>query len=126
MMPIDLERRSLLARRVPRGDVIPGRAYVIHARNGGIGVALLRDAELRYRLHRVKFDDHYLFDEVDWEDSAVHGTAIPLRLLPDAPPADAAALLDWLAERERELAGEVKAAWREVLGELADIAEDGR
>jgi len=32
--------KPLLARRVPREDVVLGRAYVIHARNGGVGVAV--------------------------------------------------------------------------------------
>ena len=45
---------------------------------------------------------------------------IPLRLLPDVPPTEDAALLAWLAEREVEHKEEIKAAWREVLGELVD------
>ena len=120
-MATDTKCLSLLARRVLRAEVIPGRAYVIHARNGGIGVAVLDGAELNYRLHRVKFDRHYLFDEVDWEDSPTFGTAIPLRLLPGTPPTDDGELLPWLASREVEHAAEIKAAWREVLGELADL-----
>lgn len=40
--PEDFEKRykPLLARRVPRENVVMGRAYVIHARNGGVGVAV--------------------------------------------------------------------------------------
>lgn len=122
-MAPDIQRRSLLARRVPRGEVVVGRAYVIHARNGGVGVAVSRGAELCYRLHRVKFDRHLLFDEVDWSDSETFGTAIPLRLLPDIPPTEDVELLDWLAAREEEHAAEVKAAWREVLGDVGDFSK---
>ena len=115
------DRKSLLARRVPREEVIVGRAYVIHARNGGVGVALESDGGvLAYRLHRVKFDRHYLFDEYDWGDDDQHGTAIPLRLLPDVPPRDADELLAWLAERQAEHEAEIRDAWREVIGPLAD------
>jgi hypothetical protein len=112
------DRATLLARRVPREAVILGRAYVIHARNGGVGVAV-EERLLGYRLHREKFGRHFLFTELDWAD-APNGTAIPLRLLPDAPPEDDEALLSWLAEREAEHAAEIKAGWREVLGDLMD------
>jgi hypothetical protein len=33
----DDRHRSLLSRRVPRAQIELGRAYVIHARNGGVG-----------------------------------------------------------------------------------------
>ena len=36
------DRATLLARRVPHDEVIVGRAYIIHARNGGVGVAVCR------------------------------------------------------------------------------------
>lgn len=108
-------RTSLLARRVPHEAVIIGRAYVIHARNGGVGVAVREEEGIGYRLHREKFGRHFLFTEIDWADHAFHGTAIPLRLLPDIPPTDDVTLLAWLAEREAEHADEVQAAWREVL-----------
>jgi hypothetical protein len=112
-------RSALLARRVPREEVVPGRAYVIHARNGGIGVAVHERGLLGYRLHRVKFTSRYLFVEFDWADHDQFGTAIPLRELPDAPPAGDDALLAWLSERELEHAGEIRAAWEEVLGSVA-------
>ena len=99
------DRGFLIARRVPRAEVVLGRAYVIHARNGGIGVAVQDDGLLGYRLHRDKMGRHYLFVEIDWEDHPNFGTAIPLRLLPDAPPIDDEGLLAWLAEREVEHKG---------------------
>ena len=114
------DRSSLLARRVPRDEVILGRAYVIHARNGGVGVAVLDDGLLCYRLRREKFGRHYLFVELDWADHERQGTAIPLRLLDASPPEGDDALLAWLADREAEHRDEVKAAWREVLGHLVD------
>lgn len=92
---------------------------MIHARNGGVGVARQgEDGVLSYTLHREKFGHHYLFDEYDWEDDDRYGTAIPLRLLPDMPPEDEQ-LLDWLAEREVENEAEIANAWHEVLGPLA-------
>ena len=114
------DRASLIARRVPRAEVVLGRAYIIHARNGGIGVAVQDEGLLGYRLHREKMGRHFLFVEIDWEDHPNFGTAIPLRLLPDAPPIDDDGLLAWLAEREVEHRKEVMAAWREVLGDLVD------
>lgn len=114
------DRASLIARRIPRAEVILGRAYIIHARNGGIGIAVHDEGLLGYRLHREKMGRHFLFSEIDWEDDPGFGTAIPLRLLPDVPPTEDAALLAWLAEREVEHQGEVKEAWREVMGDAVD------
>ena len=114
------DRASLLARRVPHDEVILGRGYIIHARNGGVGVAVRDDGLLGYRLHREKFGRHYLFVELDWADHEFHGTAFPLRLLDALPPEGDDELLAWLADREAEHRDEVKAAWREVLADLAD------
>ncbi len=114
------DRATLLARRVPHDEVILGRAYIIHARNGGVGVAVRDEDGLGYRLHREKFGRHYLFVEIDWADHEFHGTAIPLRLIDALPPEADDALLAWLADREEEHRDEVRAAWREVLGRLAD------
>ncbi len=115
MPPYD-NRAPLLARRVPLDEVVVGRAYVIHARNGGVGVAVRdEDGRLGYRLHRVKFDRHYLWTEWDWDESD-HGTAIPLRLLADQAPEDDDELLAWLGVREAEVKAEVQAAWDTVLG----------
>lgn len=115
----DLGRRPLLDRRIPRDRVELGKAYVIHARNGGVGVAVETEGRLGYRLHREKFGSHFLFDEWDWDEGEPFGTAIPLRLLDDAPPADDAELLDWLARREEECRDEIDAAWKVVLGRHA-------
>lgn len=109
-------RERLLAKRVPLADVVIGRAYLIHARNGGVGVAVLEDGQVGYRLHRVKFDRHYLFVEWDWDIGEPHGTAIPLHLLDDLPPDDDDALLAWLADREGEHQEEVRANWEVVIG----------
>lgn len=114
------DRATLLARRVRYDEVLLGRAYIVHARNGGVGIAVPDEDGLGYRLHREKFGRHFLFTEIDWADHAFHGTAIPLRLLPEAPPTDDDALLGWLADREDEHRAEVKAAWREVVGHLVD------
>ncbi len=109
-------RACLLPRRVPIDEIVLGRAYIINARNGGVGIAVIGWEELLcYRLHRVKFERHFLFDEIDWEASK-HGTAIPLRLFEDRPPDGDEALLAWLADREVENKVEIDAAWDEVLG----------
>src|SRR5262245_24147792 len=57
---------KLLARRVPSDAIVLGRAYVIHARNGGVGVAVREDGRVGYCLHREKWDEHFLFTEWDW------------------------------------------------------------
>lgn len=108
---------GLLARRVPRDEITVGAAYLIHARNGVVGIAVMERGLLGYRLHREKFGQHYLFVEYDWADDERLGTAIPLRRLPQAPPTQDSELLEWLAECEIELDGEIRAVWREIPGE---------
>lgn len=99
----------LFANRIPVADVELGRAYVIHARNGGVGVAVREGERVGYRLHREKFGRHYLFVEWDWDVGEPHGTAIPLRLLEERPPEDDRSLLAWLADRERAFRDEIAA-----------------
>ncbi len=106
----------LLSRRVPRNQIEPGRAYVIFARNGGVGVAVDEDGIVGYRLHRVKFGSHYLFVEYDWEDDDTFGTVIPLALIAEPPPSDEATLLAWLRQQEHAHQAEISAAWSSVLG----------
>lgn len=108
--------QPLLARRIARDDVTVGRAYVIHARNGGVGVAVEEDGQLGYQLHREKFGHHYLFVELDWEGGPPHGTAIPLAAIAAEPPHGEPALLAWLSEQEREHRPEIDAAWEVILG----------
>ena len=110
-------RASLLVRRIPVEDIEVGCAYVIHARNGGVGVAVQDDhGAISYVLHREKFGDHYLFTEWDWDNGPPFGTAIPLRKLDVEPPEDDEALLTWLSEREEEHREGIQGAWDEVLG----------
>ena len=107
----------LLAARVPPDEVVLGRAYVIHARNGGVGIAVRDDdGRLGYRLRRVKFDRIYLFVEWDWDEGEPYGTAIPLALVEEAPPENDDELLEWLKARQEENQERVDAAWRVVLG----------
>lgn len=114
------DRASLLGRQVPHDNVVIGRAYIIHARNGGVGVAVREDGLLGYRLYREKFGRHYLCVKYDWADDERFGTAIPLRLLADVPPNEDAALLAWLTDQENEHRDEISGAWREVIGDLVD------
>lgn len=106
----------LLARRIPRGDVTIGRAYVIHARNGGVGVAVEEKGCIGYRLHREKFGHHYLFVEYDWDEGVPYGTAIPLAEIAAEPPHDESALLTWLSDQEHEHRTEIDATWEVLLG----------
>ncbi len=106
----------LLARRLSVDGVELGRAYVIHARNGGVGVAVLEDGELGYRLHREKFGRHFLFVELDWDVGPPHGTAIPLQRIEERPPESEEELLAWLAAREDLHRAATDAAWDVVLG----------
>jgi hypothetical protein len=100
----------------PRNEVVTGCAYVIHARNGGVGKAVMEDGCLGYRLHREKFGRHYLFVEYDWDQGPPHGTAIPLTAIAAEPPDDDTALLAWLGDREHEHRAEIDAAWEVILG----------
>jgi hypothetical protein len=106
--------KLLLARRVRREDVVVGRAYVIHAHDGGVGVAVEKDGRLGYRLRREKWGNHYLFVEYDWDEDPNFGTAIPLSLIEAEPPTDG--LLAWLAHQEDEYRAEIDANWEVVLG----------
>src|SRR5579862_148342 len=104
-----------------RYAVLLGRAYVIHARNGGVGVAVREDGRLGYRLHREKWGNHFLFTEDDWAEGPPYGTAIPLRVLDGKPPKGEKRLLAWLAEREAEHKSEIMDAWKVILGELLPV-----
>jgi hypothetical protein len=115
-MTSDERRASLLARRVPRADVELGRAYVIHARNGGVGVAVKEGEGIGYQLHREKFGRHYLFVEIDWDDDPTFGTAIPLAVIAETPPTGEAELLAWLSAQEAKHRVLIDEAWQTVLG----------
>lgn len=110
----------LLARRIPLDAIVLGRAYVIHARNGGVGVAVRdqNDGWVGYCLHRVKWGEHFLFTEVDWAEDPRFGTAIPLVALDDVPPKKDKQLLAWLTAREADHRSEIDAAWKLILGKL--------
>ena len=104
----------ILARRIPVEEIEVGCAYRIHARNGGIGVATGRNDDLGYRLHRVKFDRHFLFVEYDWSRGEPFGTAIPLQRIDAVPPTEG--LLEWLADQEEQHRDAIMAVWDEILG----------
>lgn len=108
----------LLARRVPRDHVVPGRVYLIYARNGGIGVAVLEGERLGYRLRREKLGRVFLFVEWDWAEGPPYGTAIPLEEVAAEGPADEADLLTWLEARESAHADSIRAARETILEAL--------
>ena len=115
-MALDDRYALLVARRVPLDAIVIGRAYVIHARNGGVGVAVRDEGHVGYRIHREKWGDHFLFVEWDWAQGPPFGTAIPLLALDANPPEGEEELLAWLAAREAEHKSEIAAAWKVVLG----------
>lgn len=117
----DNRREPLLAKRIPLEAIELGRAYVIHARNGGVGVAMREEGgRIGYALHREKFGNHFLFVEWDWAEDPQLGTVIPLALIETKPTKDEE-LLAWLTEQEAAHKSEIDAAWRVVLGkELYD------
>lgn len=114
-----MARDANLLFRVPRDTIQIGRAYVIHARNGGVGVAVeetfLSKPVVSYRLRRVKFSKVFLDDEIDWADDESYGTAIPLRLLDEIPPTEPSELLRWLEEQEQIVKSETDAAWERAI-----------
>jgi hypothetical protein len=114
-----IERRYalLLAHRIPVTEIVVGRAYVIHARDGGVGVALRADGRLGYELHRQKFEAHLLDVEWDCAGRPHYGTAIPLVALDAVPPTDPLELLRWLIELEAEHQAIIDMAWKVALGE---------
>ena len=81
-----------------------------------MGVAVKEDGVIGYRLHRKKFGSHFLFVELDWDDTPQFGTAIPLKLIEAEPPAGDDELLAWLANQEDEHRAETDAAWEVILG----------
>jgi len=119
-MTRDDRYQLLLMRRIPRHQIDAGCAYVIHARNGGVGVAVLDRGELGYRLHRVKFGFHYLFVEYDWDNGPPFGTVIPYQKIDEVPPTSEPELLAWLAEQEAKHASVIRDTWSMLLGTFTD------
>jgi predicted DNA-binding antitoxin AbrB/MazE fold protein len=116
-MPLDDRYQALLERRIPVEDVAVGRAYVVHARNGGVGIAVIEAGHIGYRIHREKFGNHFLFVEWDWEEGPPRGTAIPLSLVDAQPPrGDDEVTLAWLVDQENEHRAQIQAAWEAILG----------
>ena len=92
-----------------------GRAYIITARNGSVGVAMENPRRgLGYYIRRRKFKAVIIDAEWDWDETE-SVTAIPLRLLEEKPPTDNAQLLDWLILKENELHDEIRALFHSVL-----------
>lgn len=118
---------SVLARRVPREDIEVGATYRIHARNGGVGVAVLDEERgmLGYRLRREKLGATFLFIEWDWEDSETVGTAIPLERLDTVAPDGDDALLAWLGDLEAAHADSRAAVWDEIMAAMLSPERGG-
>lgn len=117
----DDQYKPLLARRVARESVVVGRAYVLFARRGGVGVAVEKDGCIGYRLRREKWGDGFLFVEYDFADDVSFGTAIPLTLIEAEPPTSKKELLEYLANQEDEHRAEINAARELVLGPTPEL-----
>ena len=115
-MSFEDKYEALLARRIPLEQIEIGKAYVIHARNGGVGIAVHQNERLGYRLHREKFGDHYLFVEIDWQEDPQFGTAIPLAAIVAVPPLEEERLLEWLRDQEAAHRADIDRAWELILG----------
>ncbi len=103
---------ALLARRIAPDDNVTGMAYVVFARNGGVGVAERVDGHLGYQLLEGDGGRPSLDLEWDWSAGPPFGTVIPLLEVTAPSPLDKAELLPWLLDREEEYAVEVAAAWK--------------
>ncbi len=115
-MGVEIGYEQLLVRRIPVEQIELGKAYVIHARNGGVGIAVHQEGKLGYRLHREKFGTHYLFVELDWQADPQFGTAIPLATIIAAPPIEEERLLAWLRDQEAAYRADIDRAWDLILG----------
>lgn len=104
---------ALLARRFAPEGIVPGRAHVIFARNGGVGVAERVDGHLGYQL-LVGDGGRRLDQEWDWSEGSPFGIELPLREVPAPPLVDKAEQISWLLAREEQYAVEVAAAWQIV------------
>lgn len=114
------QEKVLIPKRIPLDQVELGKAYIIHARNGGVGIAVKVECTIRgvvkeqvnYTIRRIKFDpDPFLFDEVDWEEDKHFGTAIPLRKLEEEPPENRDDWLAWLVQLEETYKEEIEDTW---------------
>ena len=111
-------------KRIPLGDLKPGYLYIIHARNGRVGVYRhnpdANDPQWRheYDLPRTKFGRTYVDQEYDWETGPPFGTAIPLKEVGPVPENVEDLLAYLVAEQERltpeheALTKDAWAAWR--------------
>lgn len=85
--------------RIPPESIEIGRAYLIGARNGGVGVAARDETGLRYIIAREKLGRWFLCGEADRSER--FGSAVPFRMLPEIPP-ESEDLLSWLLDRQEE------------------------
>lgn len=112
-------QEGLLCKRIPREQIKIGRAYLIYARNGNVGIAVnlhipAREChELNYILRRTKFGKVYLDEEEDWGD--ISGTAIPYKEIEEEPPSDSKDWLSWLENMEKKYIDEVNKMRSEFL-----------
>ena len=81
-----------------------GQLYKIDARNSSVGV--WSDKEKAFIIHRYKWYEARLDEELHYDSDEKHGTATPFEVLPEAIP-DAMfemedVLLDWLWKMEQK------------------------
>lgn len=100
--PVPRSYEKSYAKRIPVSEIRKGNAYLIHARNGRVGMAVNENGHLGYMIRREKFGDVYLFVEYDF-DGDFFPTAIPLK---DLGPAPVPLTVEWLAEQESKISPE--------------------
>ena len=108
------DHAALVARRIAPDDIVTGRAYVVFARNGGVGVAERVDGHLGYQVVIGDGICPSLDVEWDWSEGPPFGTLIPLVGVMAPPPVDKAEMILWLLAREGQYAAELAAAWQIV------------
>lgn len=72
-----------MSKYIPIKDCKDGYLYIIHARNGSVGI--YEEKNKWFWLGRYKFSDHFLYPEDHWDIDEDHGTVKPLREIEKAP-----------------------------------------
>lgn len=78
------------------GELLDGRAYLVHCRNAHIGV--WKATERAFAIRREKFGRTYLFDEYHWDNDAFPTAKPFVQLQDEVPDADLLGFLERLED----------------------------
>jgi len=100
---------ALNEKRIPLEDLKPGYLYIIHARNGKVGVyrhnpGSRHHSDHEFDLPRTKFGSTFVDQEYDWSSGPPYGTAIPLKEVGPVP--EGVDLLSYLRVEQHRLESE--------------------